>query len=75
MLSPSPISAHLSAEHRTYVALYALQLGQLSLQAILDTYDVTEVDLQLYRPAWEELQASHADRNRPFPRISSVYGW
>ena len=61
---------HLSVEHRAYVALYALQLGKLSLQAILNTYEVTETDLQLYLPAWEELQASHADRNRPFPRIN-----
>lgn len=69
MLSPTSISSHLSVEHRAYVALYALQLGHLSHQAILDTYEVTEADLQFYRPAWEELQASHADRNRPFPRI------
>lgn len=70
MTSSTPISLHLSVEHRAYVALYALQLGKLSLQAILDTYEVTETDLQLYRSAWEELQASHADRNRPFPRIN-----
>jgi hypothetical protein len=70
MIPLTPISLHLSVEHRAYVALYALQLGKLSHQAVLDTYEVTDSDLQLYRPAWEELQASHADRNRPFPRIN-----
>lgn len=69
MLSPTPISTHLSVEHRAYVALYALQLGQLSHQAVLSTYDVTDADLEFYRTAWEELQASHADRNRPISRI------
>lgn len=70
MLSPTPISTHLSVEHRAYVALYALQLGQLSRQAILDTYDVTDADLDFYYAAWEELQASHADRNRLISRIN-----
>lgn len=69
MPSPSAISQHLPVEHRAYVALYALQLGKLSRQAILETYEVTEADLQVHRAAWEELQASHADRNRPLPRV------
>ncbi len=69
MHSPTAISSHLSVEHRVYVALYALQLGNLTRQVILDTYEVTEADLDLYRAAWQELQASHADRNRPFPRV------
>jgi hypothetical protein len=69
MLSSTSISTHLSVEHRAYVALYALKLGHLSPQAILATYEVTEADLDCYRAAWEELQASHADRNRPFPRV------
>jgi hypothetical protein len=69
MLPPTSISKHLSVEHRAYVALYALQLGNLSRQAILDIYEVTEADLQLHLSAWEELQAQHADRNRPFPRV------
>ncbi|MDO7886284.1 hypothetical protein [Hymenobacter cheonanensis] len=70
MLSPTPISTHLSVEHRAFVALYALQIGQLSRQAILSTYDVTDADLAFYHAAWLELQANHADRNRPISRIS-----
>jgi hypothetical protein len=69
MLSPTSISKHLSVEHRAYVALYALKIGNLSREAILDTYEVTEDDLQLHHAAWVELQAQHADRNRPFPRV------
>lgn len=68
MFSPTPISTHLSVEDRTYVALYALQLGLLSREAILETYEVTEANLDLYYSAWEDLQASHADRNRPIAR-------
>ncbi|GAA4498852.1 hypothetical protein GCM10023172_16580 [Hymenobacter ginsengisoli] len=69
MPSPTSISKHLSVEHRAYVALYALQLGNLSRQAIMETYEVSDADLQVYRGAWEELQANHADRNRPLPRV------
>lgn len=75
MFSPTPISTHLSIEHRAYVALYALKLGFLTHQAILDTYEVTEADLEFYRPAWEELQARHADRNRLFPRVKLSEYW
>ena len=70
MSSSLPISTHLSVEHRAYVALYALQLGHSPRQDILLTYDVTEADLAFYYAAWEELQASHVDRNRPISRIS-----
>lgn len=69
MLSPPTISKHLSVEHRAYVALYAIQLNQSPRQAILAAYEVTEKDLDCYRPAWEELQANRADRNRPLPRV------
>lgn len=68
MPSPNTISTHLSVQHRAYVALYALQIGQLSLQAVLSTYDLTEAQLEMHRAGWEELQANHADRGRPFAR-------
>ena len=74
MLSPTAISKYLSVEHRAYVALYALQLNQAPRQAILTTYEVTESDLVRYRPAWEEMRANHADRNRPLPRATPSGG-
>lgn len=70
MFLPPPISTYLSVEHRAYVALYALQLGHSSRQAVLNTYDVTEADIEFYYASWQELRASHADRNRPISRIS-----
>ena len=74
MLPPTALSKHLSVEHRAYVALYAIQLNQSPRQAILTAYEVTETDLARYRPAWEELQANRADRNRPLPRVTPDEG-
>jgi hypothetical protein len=68
MPSSKAISTYLSVKNRAYVALYALQLGHSTLQVILATYDLTEAELEMHRPGWEDLQANHADRNRPFAR-------
>lgn len=49
----------LSREHRTWIALYALDSGKWSMADALRLNDVTEADLSEFEASWLRLRFRH----------------